>query len=67
MANQPNDHLYQLIKSLTKAEKRGFKIYATRTSNPDAKFIKLFDHIFLIKIKLKKHNDLRRRRLEYYQ
>lgn len=43
MANQPNDHLYQLIKSLTKAEKRGFKIYATRSSNDDAKFIKLFD------------------------
>jgi tetratricopeptide (TPR) repeat protein len=45
MANQPNDHLYQLIKSLTKAEKRAFKIYATRNSTPDAKFIKLFDAI----------------------
>lgn len=43
MANQPNDHLFQLIKSLTKAEKRGFKIYATRTSNENAKFIQLFD------------------------
>ncbi|MEO9884296.1 MAG: hypothetical protein ABJR05_11235 [Balneola sp.] len=43
MANQPNDHLYQLIKSLTKAEKRGFKIYATRTSSSDAKFIQLFN------------------------
>ena len=43
MANQPNDHLYQLIKSLTKSEKRGFKIYATRTSSADAKFIQLFD------------------------
>ncbi len=43
MANQPNDHLYQLIKSLTKAEKRGFKIYATRSGNESAKFIKLFD------------------------
>tara|TARA_R100000908_G_scaffold65426_1_gene56313 strand:- start:39467 stop:41008 length:1542 start_codon:yes stop_codon:yes gene_type:complete len=43
MANQPNDHVYQLIKSLTKAEKRAFKIYATRNSSPDAKFIKLFD------------------------
>jgi len=45
MANQPNDHLYQLIKSLSKAEKRSFKIYATRTSPPDAKFIQLFDAI----------------------
>lgn len=43
MSNQTNDHLYHLIKSLTKAEKRGFKIYATRTSNDDAKFIQLFD------------------------
>lgn len=43
MANQPNDYLYQLIKSLTKSEKRGFKIYATRTSSADAKFIQLFD------------------------
>jgi tetratricopeptide (TPR) repeat protein len=45
MANQPNDHLYQLIKSLTKAEKRSFKIYATRTSSSDAKFIQLFDAV----------------------
>ncbi len=45
MANQPNDHLYQLIKSLTKAEKRGFKIYALRNSSEDAKFIQLFDAI----------------------
>ncbi|MEX0843805.1 MAG: hypothetical protein WD022_00920 [Balneolaceae bacterium] len=45
MANQPNDFLFQLIKSLTKAEKRAFKIYATRNSSPDAKFIKLFDAI----------------------
>ncbi|HBQ60407.1 MAG TPA: hypothetical protein DD671_12505, partial [Balneolaceae bacterium] len=28
---------------MTKAEKRAFKIYATRNSSPDAKFIKLFD------------------------
>jgi 3-methyladenine DNA glycosylase AlkC len=45
MANQPNDHLFQLIKSLSKAEKRSFKIYATRTSSEDAKFIQLFDAI----------------------
>ena len=45
MANQPNDHLYQLIKSLSKAEKRSFKIYATRNSPEDAKFIQLFDAV----------------------
>ncbi|MFA5668546.1 MAG: hypothetical protein WC967_04825 [Balneolaceae bacterium] len=45
MSNQPNAHLFQLIKSLTKAEKRGFKIYATRTNSHDAKFIQLFDAI----------------------
>ncbi|MEX0720212.1 MAG: hypothetical protein WD059_06060 [Balneolaceae bacterium] len=45
MANQPNDHLFQLIKSLSKAEKRGFKIYATRNSSEDAKFIQLFDAV----------------------
>tara|TARA_R110000868_G_scaffold37111_14_gene131645 strand:+ start:58862 stop:60409 length:1548 start_codon:yes stop_codon:yes gene_type:complete len=45
MANQPNDHLFQLIKSLSKAEKRGFKIYALRNSTDDAKFIQLFDAV----------------------
>lgn len=45
MANQPNDHLYQLIKSLSKAEKRSFKIYGMRNSSDDAKFIQLFDAI----------------------
>ncbi len=43
MANYSKDHLFQLVKSLSKAEKRGFKIYATRSSNEDAKFIQLFD------------------------
>ncbi|GAB5409417.1 MAG: hypothetical protein BalsKO_17820 [Balneolaceae bacterium] len=45
MANQPNDHLFQLIKSLSKAEKRSFKIYALRNSTDDAKFIQLFDAV----------------------
>lgn len=45
MANQPNDHLFQLIKSLSKAEKRSFKIYATRNNSEDAKFLQLFDAI----------------------
>lgn len=40
------DALFDLIRSLTKAEKRNFKLYATRqTGNADAKFIALFDTI----------------------
>lgn len=38
--------LFDLVKSLTKAEKRNFKLYATRqTGNSDAMFITLFDTI----------------------
>lgn len=36
--------LYQLIKSLTKSEKRSFKLYASRINDAnEAKFIQLFD------------------------
>ena len=45
MANQPNDYLFQLIRSLSKAEKRSFKIYAMRNSSEETKFIQLFDAI----------------------
>lgn len=38
------DPLFDLIKSLSKAEKRNFKLYALRQSgNADAKFVSLFD------------------------
>jgi hypothetical protein len=38
------DQLFQLIKSLTKAEKRNFRLYVTRNqSSEDLKFIQLFD------------------------
>ena len=38
------DQLFNLIKSLNKAEKRNFKLYANRTHQTnDVKFIKLFD------------------------
>lgn len=41
-----SDQLLQLIKSLTKAEKRNFKLYAKRTQASDSmKFIQLFDLI----------------------
>src|SRR5690606_35842459 len=44
MANVKTDPLFQLIKSLSKSEKRNFKLYARRLiSNEDAKFLKLFD------------------------
>ena len=40
------DQLFNLIKGLTKAEKRNFKLYAKRTQqSSDAKFIRLFDVI----------------------
>ena len=38
------DQLFNLIKSLTKSEKRNFKIYVNRThKNTDLRFIKLFE------------------------
>ena len=38
------DHLFQLIKTLTKAEKRNFRLYVTRNQDSeDLKFIRLFD------------------------
>jgi len=44
MSKKPSDLLFQLIRSLEKAEKRHFKLYITRSSgNEDLKVIKLFD------------------------
>ncbi len=38
------DHLFKLIKTLTKSEKRNFKLYVNRIGGKDnAKFIQLFD------------------------
>lgn len=46
MPNNNTDPLFQLIKSLTKAEKRYFKLYTTKQkASENAKFIKLFDII----------------------
>lgn len=44
MARQQTDHLYKLIKSLTKAEKRNFKLHVKRLGE-NVKFLKLFDII----------------------
>ncbi|MEM6878665.1 MAG: hypothetical protein AAF544_08910 [Bacteroidota bacterium] len=42
--NAKKDQLWRLVKSLTKAEKRNFKMYATRAeANSNAKFVQLFD------------------------
>ena len=44
MATAVKDQLWRLIKSLNKAEKRNFKLYATRAgATTDNKFIQLFD------------------------
>jgi hypothetical protein len=46
MSNRSTDILFQLIKSLQKAEKRHFKLYIKRSSaNEDLKIIQLFDAI----------------------
>tara|TARA_B100000989_G_scaffold251840_1_gene199913 strand:- start:3387 stop:4958 length:1572 start_codon:yes stop_codon:yes gene_type:complete len=44
MTNQLKDNLFVLIKSLTKSEKRQFKLYVGRIdSNENSKFLKLFN------------------------
>ena len=44
MTNVPKDNLFVLIKSLTKSEKRQFKLYVGRMgSNEDSKFLSLFN------------------------
>jgi hypothetical protein len=46
MAKSNSDHLFRLIKALTPAEKRYFKIFVSKGSSAgDAKFIKLFNII----------------------
>src|SRR5258705_1884917 len=46
MPNRPSDILFQLIKSLEKAEKRHFKLYSKRSSaKEDLKIIQLFDAV----------------------
>lgn len=44
MPNSSNDPLYLLVKSLSKSEKRNFKLFVNRLqSNEDSKFLVLFD------------------------
>jgi hypothetical protein len=50
MPNQSTDILFQLIKSLEKAEKRHFKLYIKRSSgNEDLKIVRLFDAVDKLK------------------
>ena len=44
MSNHTQDNLFALIKSLSKSEKRQFKLFANRLEvNKDAKYLQLFD------------------------
>ena len=44
MTNELKDNLFVLIKSLTKSEKRQFKLFVNRMgSNLDSKFLNLFN------------------------
>lgn len=45
MSNQQKDQLHSLVKSLTKAEKRNFTLYANRfqSGNDSKKYLQLFD------------------------
>lgn len=43
---EKRESVFDLIKSMTKAEKRSFKLYATRLAgNQEAKFLSLFDYL----------------------
>jgi hypothetical protein len=57
MSNHTQDNLFALIKSLSKSEKRQFKLFANRLEvNKDAKFLQLFD--LLDKMKDYKEEDI---------
>lgn len=46
MSNKNTEPLFRLIKTLTKSEKRSFKLYVSRhKGGENALFLKLFDHI----------------------
>jgi hypothetical protein len=45
MSKKPSDSLHRLIRSMNKAEKRYFKIYASRHSSEKNNYLKLFEAI----------------------
>lgn len=69
MASVDKDQLFRLIQSLTKAEKRSFRLYAGRTGgNGTAKFIQLFEALDKLAVYdeeqlLKKLNGINKRQL----
>lgn len=51
MSNQLRNQLFQLVKSLSKSEKRHFKLYANRNfGGKEMKFLKLFDLLDRMKL-----------------
>lgn len=78
MPNRSSDTLFQLVKSLQKAEKRNFKLYVKRnSSNEDLKIIELFDaldkmeeyneSVLLKKIKSIKKEQIANRKAHLYK
>ncbi len=69
MPNRTTDSLFQLVKSLKKAEKRNFKLYITRNSGSnDMKIIRLFDALDKMKVYdesvlLQRHKDIMKQQL----
>jgi hypothetical protein len=69
MSNRTTDALFQLIKSLSKSEKRNFKLYITRNkSSEELKVVLLFDALDKMKdydeaLLLKKNKELKKQQL----
>lgn len=69
MPNRSTDELFQLIKSLEKAEKRNFKVYVKRNANSeDLKMVTLFDALDKMQeydegLLLKKYSNLQKQQL----
>ena len=45
MSKQSSDHLFDLIKSLTKSEKRYFRLFSQQQNESKAKYMQLFDFL----------------------
>lgn len=73
MPNRPTDALFQLIQSLERAEKRNFKLYATRNSNSgERKVVELFDALDKMKqydenLLLKKHKSIQKKAIIQFE
>lgn len=68
MPKVSKDHLFDLIKSLSKSEKRQFKLYARRLGvNEGAKFMELFDVLEKLSVydedEILKHKNIQKKQL----